>query len=396
MERQQPDARAQLDRQGALLGRCVQERACERPSLGRTDRRLDRGGLHAIGFLRRAVLSIRLEQFVWTVRLLRRRDQDLQPLAVQRDPVTEPVSSLDRPSNESKSVLPDEFVTRLFFSSRRVRIRSGLTPLAVCSVLAMLSGCAVYDSSLLSDTGSPLANGGESSLGGFADAGGAPGGASNGGSANAGDPPAFDDAGAGGDPSAQGGAGGAATAGASASAGKNSGGSAQGGSAQAGSAQAGSAQAGAAQAGSSGTAGASGVDSPRDLTTGKSATASTQQTGNEIEKGNDGNSSTRWCGKDDSLPQWWRVDLGASHQLSSFSVSFQIATRAYTYDIETSPDDKVYTRRLTITGTGAVQTGDFPAGVNARYVRITVTKAEPFANGATVWASFYEFSVLGI
>lgn len=135
---------------------------------------------------------------------------------------------------------------------------------------------------------------------------------------------------------------------------------------------------------------------PHDLTTGKPATASTEQPGNNIENGNDGNTSTRWCGIDDSKPQWWRADLGSAHQLSSFRVAFQITSRAYTYDIDTSSDDKVYTRRLSLTGTGALQTGGFPAGVTARYVRITVTHTEDLAPGVTVWASFYEFAVWGI
>jgi F5/8 type C domain len=293
-------------------------------------------------------------------------------------------------------------MNRSSFSRHRARIQARLSPLVVCAFVATLSGCAVYDSSLLADMDSPLAKGGSAALAGFGGAGGGAAGAPSAGSiGQAGEAAASDDAGAAGDTSSAGGAigasGGNASAGASATAGSNNGGSAQAGSAQggsAGSAQGGSA--GSAQAGSSSSAGAGGADAPHDLTTGKTATASTQQTGNEVVKGNDGNLSTRWCGKDDSLPQWWRVDLGASHQLSSFSVAFQIATRAYTYDIETSPDDKVYTRRLTVTGTGAVQTGDFPAGVSARYVRITVTSTESLSPGVTVWASFYEFSVLGL
>ena len=264
------------------------------------------------------------------------------------------------------------------FASRcGARMHARWTPSAVCAFVGMLSGCAVYDSSLLNDVGAPLASAGHAGRRAFGDSGSASGGAPMGGrSGEAGNSVNSADAGAAGQASEIGGVGGEAGAGTSAT----SGGSAQGGS---------------AQAGSAASAGAGGTGTAHDLSTGKQATASTQQAGNEIGKGNDGNLSTRWCGKDDSLPQWWRVDLGATHPLSSFIVAFQITDRAYTYDIETSPDDKLYTRRLTVTATGAQQTRDFPSGVSARYVRITGTHTEPLYPGVTVWASFNEFSVLG-
>jgi hypothetical protein len=168
--------------------------------------------------------------------------------------------------------------------------------------------------------------------------------------------------------------------------------------AQGGSTQGGAAQAGSTQGGTSGQAsGGAGAVAPHDLGQGKPATASSQQTGNETSQGNDGNYATRWCASDDTVPQWWRVDLGAPHQLTSFSVTFQLATRTYGYTVETSLDDVNYDNayKLVITGTGAVQTQDFPSGANGRYVRIRITSAPPVGTSPT-WASFYEFTVQGI
>ena len=100
-----------------------------------------------------------------------------------------------------------------------------------------------------------------------------------------------------------------------------------------------------------------------------------------------------------TLPQWWRVDLGASHSLLSFSVQFEHPDRKYGYTIETSPDDKVYTLRATLIGMAAVQSSEFLPGASGRYVRITITSTTPIVDASgshTLWASFSEFSVIGI
>ena len=125
---------------------------------------------------------------------------------------------------------------------------------------------------------------------------------------------------------------------------------------------------------------------------GKKVTASTTQGGNEPAKGNDGDVGSRWCAIDKTFPQWWRVDLGALHELTQVSIQFEHPERTYTYVIETSPNDAVYTQRAMVNGTGAVQSVDIPAGVTARYVRITVTDGVPYG---TTWASFFEFALYG-
>lgn len=145
--------------------------------------------------------------------------------------------------------------------------------------------------------------------------------------------------------------------------------------------------------------GAATQPTPRELAAGKSAKASSSQAANGAVQGNDGKPSTRWCAGDASFPQWWRVDLGAPHELHSFVVSFERSEQEYFYELETSTDDAVYVLRSKLSGTGARQSALFPPGVSARYVRITVTNAQPLidANGThATWASFFEFSLLGI
>lgn len=144
-------------------------------------------------------------------------------------------------------------------------------------------------------------------------------------------------------------------------------------------------------AGSGGSAGA-----PHELAVGKKVTASDEQTGNEASKGNDNDATTRWCATDGSFPQWWRVDLGATHPLVQVSIRFEYPDRRYFYLVETSPDDTVYTQQITANGTGVTQTIALPANVSARYVRVTVTSATPlYANGTNTWVSFWEFSLTG-
>jgi hypothetical protein len=136
---------------------------------------------------------------------------------------------------------------------------------------------------------------------------------------------------------------------------------------------------------------------PYELALGKSATASTQQAGNEASKGNDGDTTTRWDATSGSFPQWWRVDLGATRSLTQVSIRFEHSDRTYSYTLETSDDDKVFVTQRTASGTGAVQSVEFPPDVSARYVRVTITNGTPTSiNGIGTWASFFEFSLTGL
>jgi hypothetical protein len=153
---------------------------------------------------------------------------------------------------------------------------------------------------------------------------------------------------------------------------------------------------GGASAGSGGVGGSGPVIV--ELAHGKKATASTFQTGNEVAHGNDGDTTTKWCAVDGTFPQWWQVDLGASHSLQAFSVTFEHPDRLYSYKIETSPNGSLYTLQATLNGTGSTQSTQFPANVSARYVRITITDGAPGTYGGVTyptWACFFEFSVTG-
>jgi phosphodiesterase/alkaline phosphatase D-like protein len=128
----------------------------------------------------------------------------------------------------------------------------------------------------------------------------------------------------------------------------------------------------------------------------KPATAGSAQTsmGNTANKGNDGNSATRWSANDGRLNHWWKVDLGASYTLTSTKVKFQFA-RNYRYKIEVSTDNTIWTivaDRRTTTSTAQTREDSFSA-TRGRYVRITYTFL-PWGYPNT-WASHYEFEVYG-
>jgi hypothetical protein len=274
----------------------------------------------------------------------------------------------------------------------------GSSALPVC----FLASCAVYDASLLpgSAGASNLASDRRSDIGtsrgGSAAEGGGRGGTApttaldSGGTLSHVEPGGTNTGGSGAMGSHDGGA-------ADAGAGTESDGSAAAGSADGGRDTGGSGGGSAAAAGTGGTSGTAGSGGTAAIVTNLSlnqpATASTQQSGYAPASGNDGDSATRWCASSATFPQWWRVDLGAIHSLNDFRISFEYPDRNYYFDIETSADDAVYTRQVSTSGSAAPQSGSFPAGVSARYVRITITNAD--AGVSPTWASFFEFVVTG-
>jgi len=129
------------------------------------------------------------------------------------------------------------------------------------------------------------------------------------------------------------------------------------------------------------------------LSQGKPATASSFQSGYPVSNGNDGSLSTRWSASSSSYPQWWRVDLGASHNLHTVVVDWLNPTsRAYNYTIDVSADGTNYTTIVTATNrvSGKIYGNTTNSiSVTDRYVRVTVTGA----SGGN--ASFYECQVMG-
>lgn len=152
--------------------------------------------------------------------------------------------------------------------------------------------------------------------------------------------------------------------------------------------------------GAGGTAGSAGAGGSapvlHELAVGKLVTVSTQETAHPGGHGNDGNQTSRWAASTAAMPQWWQVDLGASHPLEQLSLRFEYADRTYSYIVETSQNGAVYTQQATVNGVGAVQMVDLTGRPSARYVRITVTKAVSPKVGETPFASFWEASLLGL
>src|SRR6478609_1888378 len=264
-------------------------------------------------------------------------------------------------------------------------------------LMVALHACSVYDESLKQGDGlAPTAGSADAGSGASSgvDAGGSAGTPMSGGTGNV----AGGNGGDAGTPSSGG------DAGEPSSGGTTNGGSSTGG--RAGAASAGSGGLVAA-AGSAGTSVSGGAGNPgtagaaSDLSLGKASTASTQQPANPSPSGNDGQTTTRWSATTAALPQWWRVDLGASHTLSQVSVQFEFPDRKYTYAVETSTDDSAYaTQANVVDGMGAVQVVPIPNQVSARYVRITCTSTVPGVDPVTgasrpTWMSFWEVSVQG-
>jgi hypothetical protein len=135
----------------------------------------------------------------------------------------------------------------------------------------------------------------------------------------------------------------------------------------------------------------SGGGTPVLLSQGKAATASSEENSSRTAaKGNDGSLSTRWGASSSAYPQWWRVDLGASHALSRMDIAWLNSSgRSYKYKIEVSTDGTTYTTKIDQSGRTANGDTSDSFTATARYVRVTVT------GSSSGWASAYEFKVYG-
>ncbi|WP_371785527.1 galactose-binding domain-containing protein [Streptosporangium subroseum] len=124
------------------------------------------------------------------------------------------------------------------------------------------------------------------------------------------------------------------------------------------------------------------------LSQGKPVTASSVEAGaNVVTNAVDGNTATRWS----SLyadPQWIRVDLGASRQVSRVRLNWE-AAYGRAYQIQTSPDGNTWTNVYsTTTGDGGID--DVTLTGTGRYVRVNGTQRAT-AYGYSLW----EFEVYG-
>ena len=130
---------------------------------------------------------------------------------------------------------------------------------------------------------------------------------------------------------------------------------------------------------------------------GDAITASTtQNTATAAAKAIDGDVTTRWNAASGTMPQTLTLDLGANMLIGGYEINWQSGdTRAYQYQVETSPDGTNYAMSLDMSGN--VNTGSqeyrVPAIYSAagRYVRITVSAA-----GGGGWAAVNELKVHGV
>ena len=119
-------------------------------------------------------------------------------------------------------------------------------------------------------------------------------------------------------------------------------------------------------------------------------TYTSQQTGNEAARVDDGNVTTRWSAS--GFPQSVTIDLGSNTSVSNAQV-VPYLDRAYRYRVQTSTDNSHWTTVIDRTANTATGThiDNFTTGaVSARYVRLTVTGVYGVS---TTWASIQEFAV---
>jgi len=122
---------------------------------------------------------------------------------------------------------------------------------------------------------------------------------------------------------------------------------------------------------------------------------------------NDGNPMTRWSAAAQTLPQWWQLDLGASHALSRVEIVWEYPRQAngqsYGYTIGVSDDAKQFPSPPAIDNTSnqstsKTQIATFAPLTTGRYVRITVTSLPPDSNDRPpleTWASMIDVRVFG-
>jgi hypothetical protein len=131
---------------------------------------------------------------------------------------------------------------------------------------------------------------------------------------------------------------------------------------------------------------------PLPLSQGKTATASSNWHTEPPNLANDGDLGTRWSSANNGDPQWWKVDLGASHSLTNTTINwFNSSSVAYKYIIEVSTDGSTFTTVVDKSGNTTFGNTSDNYTATARYQRITVS-GKSCANCPT---SIFECQVFG-
>lgn len=123
---------------------------------------------------------------------------------------------------------------------------------------------------------------------------------------------------------------------------------------------------------------------------GKPALASSEESGNPAQNGNDGKLASRWCASSGDVPQWWQVDLGGIATITNTQIIWEHSA-LYRYRIEVSSNQTNWTVAVDKTANSTpAQTSSDDLSARGRYVRVVIP-ALPEGS----WASFWEFQVFG-
>ena len=133
-----------------------------------------------------------------------------------------------------------------------------------------------------------------------------------------------------------------------------------------------------------------GQPAPTDLARNRTATASSVENSSyPASAAVDGSATTRWSSAF-ADPQWLRVDLGATAQISRVRLAWEAAYGS-AYQIQTSADGTTWTTVRSVTGGNGGEDDHAGLAASGRYVRILGT-----ARGTPWGYSLYSFEVYGV
>ena len=124
-------------------------------------------------------------------------------------------------------------------------------------------------------------------------------------------------------------------------------------------------------------------------------TSSVENDEHDAAKANDGDPDTCWRADDEPEggPEWWRVDLGGSFELSACEIRWPFKEKRYQYKVEGSIDQKtwsVLSDQTKSDSTDQVHKLKLKATAPIRYLKITVMGLDEGC-----WASICEVKVFG-
>lgn len=123
----------------------------------------------------------------------------------------------------------------------------------------------------------------------------------------------------------------------------------------------------------------------------KPTCASSYKEGFGPEQANQKGIYSPWMAANDSLPQWWQVDLQCECEVTGIAISWEKDWVWYDFDVETSLDGNNWTKRYSGYASGqTIKPYRFSSPVKAKYLRVVVNGL----NGEGV-AAFYHAEIYG-